>query len=317
MEQLSFSSESAAFSALAERISLPVCAKQIETLVCHLGSMTNPTLTDAVRSSNIMDISIMMQAVKLLECYPIHKALLIGENVIFNSFFHSMLDMLSKRNIDISLYTELPILKAAGYTDIPAMLASYKVHVVARLPALDEHDTAGWGGTEAMKRSIAALQHLNSLGYGLEPDLSITLVYFYPKETENPQKYKPEEIASWVEERLAATVNKVKVLNTRPGLGMGEPSDEAAYLAKLSRFYHALNEENLEKLPCRHSLCLTWNGIFYDCETNAILERGLSGSVPRHILSYDEVLNKREINLSAHCLACLAGNGSSILEEQN
>ncbi len=315
MEQPFFSNEAEAFSALSEKISLPVCAKQIEQLVCHLGSMRNPTLTDTVNSSNVMDISIMMQAVKLLECYPIHKALLIGENVIFNSFFHSLLDMLAKRNIDISLYTELPILKAAGYTDVPAMLAAHKVHVLAHLPALDERDTGSWGGTEAMKRSIAALQHLNSLGYGLEPDLPLTLIYFCPKEEENPEKYKPENIASWVEERLAATVNKVKVLNARPGLGMGEAADEAAYLARLSRFYQAINSDNLEKISCRHSLCLTWNGIFYDCATNAILERGLLGSVPRHILSYNEVLNKREINISAHCLACLASSGSTLVED--
>ena len=221
--------------------------------------------------------------------------------------------MLSKRNIDIFLYTELPILKAAGFTDVSEMLASYKVHVIVHLPTLDEFDINGWGGHEAMKRSIAALQNLNSLGYGIEQDLSLSVVYYIPNNCQDPDSITEESISSWLEERLAVTVNSVKVIYNRPGLGMGPASDDEAYLSRLNKLYNLFSPEKLGHLQCQHSLCVTYNGLFYDCQTNAIMERKLSDNLPQHILSFDESLNNRPIAIGPDCLSCMTKHGASLL----
>ncbi len=256
----------------------------------------------------------MMQIIKILDTYPIRNATLLGENTIFNSFFHSLLDMLTKHGVHISLYTELPILKAAGFTDVAAMLASYKIHLMVHLPTLDEFDIPGWGGHEAMKRSIAALQNLNDLGYGLEQDLPLTVVYYIPNHCSDPSIYTPEKIAAWLEERLAVTANTVKVLQARPGLGSGPAYSEPEYLHRLSKLMEQFDPNQLGKLQCQHSLCVTWNGIFFDCQSNAMMEKTLADNMPRHILSFDESLNERPIHINYNCLACLSKNGSSLLD---
>lgn len=316
MSDICFSSLEEASRTVINRLGGCPCCQHIDQLICHLGSMANPTLANSAQGSEVMDISIMMQILKIIETYPIRKAILVGENTIFNSFFHSLLDMLAKHDVAITLYTELPILKAAGFTDVSAMLASYKVHVIAHIPTLDEFNISGWGGYEAMKRSIAALQNLNSLGYGLEQDLPLSVVYFIPNNCADPAAITPEKINDWLEERLAVTVNQVKVLNARPGLGMGPAFDEPEYLQRLSNLYSQFSDRQLGRLQCQHSLCVTWNGIFYDCQSNAMMEQPLSGNLPRHILSFDEVLNRREINISHNCLACLTENGASLISEE-
>src|SRR5467141_3240055 len=71
----------------------------------------------------------------------------------------------------------LTILLERGYEDLAALLARNKVEIVASMPCYTPANVNAQRGDGAFEGSIAALQLLNSLGYGIEPELPLHLVY--------------------------------------------------------------------------------------------------------------------------------------------
>src|SRR5688572_7729828 len=82
---------------------------------------------------------------------------------------------LNRRVIDRS---NLTIIVARGYQDLPEFLAAHQVEIVASLPCYSAENTDRQRGDGVFDRSIEALKRLNSLGYGQpESGLLLTLVY--------------------------------------------------------------------------------------------------------------------------------------------
>jgi len=74
--------------------------------------------------------------------------------------------------------SNLTILLAPGFRDLPEFLAAHRVEVVASLPCYLEENTDAQRGDGVFARSIEALLRLNALGYGRPGSgLDLTLVY--------------------------------------------------------------------------------------------------------------------------------------------
>src|SRR5207302_8752395 len=92
----------------------------------------------------------------------------------------------------------LTILLDPGYAHLPAFLAKHKVEIIASMPCYTPENVNMQRGQGVFDGSIAALQRLNSLGYGIEPELPLHLVYnpvgaFLPgQQTELESDYKRE-----------------------------------------------------------------------------------------------------------------------------
>ena len=92
----------------------------------------------------------------------------------------------------------LTILVEAGYEDLGEFLARNKVEVVASMPCYSPENVNAQRGEGVFEGSIAALQLLNSLGYGIDPELPLHLIYnpvgvfLPPSQAELDADYKRE-----------------------------------------------------------------------------------------------------------------------------
>src|SRR5205823_12655840 len=73
--------------------------------------------------------------------------------------------------------SNLTILLHPGYEDLPGFLAGHRVEIIASMPCYTPENVNAQRGEGVFDESIAALQLLNSLGYGIEPELPLHLVY--------------------------------------------------------------------------------------------------------------------------------------------
>ena len=92
----------------------------------------------------------------------------------------------------------LTILLEHGYEALAPFFAKNKVEIIASMPCYSAENVNAQRGEGVFEGSIAALQLLNSLGYGTDPDLPLHLVHnpvgaFLPaSQTELETDYKRE-----------------------------------------------------------------------------------------------------------------------------
>src|SRR6266700_3015250 len=71
----------------------------------------------------------------------------------------------------------LTILVEPGYEDLGEFLATNKVEIIASMPCYSSENVNAQRGEGVFEGSITALQLLNSVGYGIDPELPLHLVY--------------------------------------------------------------------------------------------------------------------------------------------
>jgi radical SAM/Cys-rich protein len=211
----------------------------------------------------------------------------------------------------------LTILLESGYEDLAQFLATKKVEIVASMPCYSAENVNAQRGEGVFDGSIAALQLLNSLGYGIDPKLPLHLVYnpvgafLPPSQDELEIDYKRE-----LKKHFGIVFNKLYALANLP-IGRF-----ASYLRRNGRLeeymqllIHAFNPATISGLMCRNTISVGWRGEVYDCDFNQQLEMRWSnggGSKPLFLWDIDpDLLEGREIMTGNHCFGCTAGAGSS------
>lgn len=222
---------------------------------------------------------------------------------------------LGRRVIDRS---NLTILLAPGFDDLPEFLAEHEVEVVASLPCYLEENCDSQRGDGVFRRSIEALRRLNALGYG-QPgsELLLTLVYnpigssLPPSQAELEEAYRQELRTRYgVEFSRLFTITNLPI--SRFLVDLLETGQYEPYMQKL---VEAFNPVAAEGVMCRTMLSVDWRGNLYDCDFNQMLELGLSSGLPGNIRDLDKAamtqLARRQIVTARHCFGCTAGAGSS------
>ena len=80
----------------------------------------------------------------------------------------------------------------------------------------------------------------------------------------------------------------------------------------MGRLVAAYNPDAAERVMCRSTLSVGWDGRLYDCDFNQMLEMPIAAG-PRTIFDVASFasLDGGPIATAAHCLGCTAGAGSS------
>jgi radical SAM/Cys-rich protein len=211
----------------------------------------------------------------------------------------------------------LTILLEPGYEDLAQFLATKKVEIVASMPCYSAENVNAQRGEGVFEASIAALQLLNSLGYGTDPHLPLHLVYnpvgafLPPSQEELEVDYKRE-----LEKQFRIRFNKLYALSNLP-IGRF-----ASYLRRSGRLeeymqllIHAFNPATISGLMCRNTISVGWRGEVYDCDFNQQLGMQWSsngGSNRLFLWDIDpDSLEGRDVMTGDHCFGCTAGAGSS------
>jgi radical SAM/Cys-rich protein len=158
---------------------------------------------------------------------------------------------------------------------------------------------------------------LNSLGYGIDPELPLHLVYnpagafLPPSQDELESDYKRE-----LQKRFGIVFNRLYTLANLP-IGRF-----AAYLRRIDELdkyiqllIDAFNPATIEGLMCRNTISVGWQGEVYDCDFNQQLGMqwlGNGGNKPLFLWDVDpDSLENRAIMTGDHCFGCTAGAGST------
>jgi len=210
--------------------------------------------------------------------------------------------------------TNLTILLDDGYEDIAEFLAENRVEVIASLPCYLPDNVERQRGKGTFSKSIEALKKLNSLGYGIDGGLVLNLVFnpsgaFFP-----PAQHAIEaDFRRELQKRYGVTFTNLFTITNMPlGRFLKFLKDSGNLEEYSRRLQEAHNPSAAEKVMCRHTLSVGWDGSLYDCDFNLTLDLKCDHGAPVHLKDFDrDSLNKRRIVTGFHCYGCTAGAGSS------
>ncbi len=211
--------------------------------------------------------------------------------------------------------SNLTILLAPGFQDLPQFLAEHCVEIVASLPCYLKENTDAQRGDGVFDKSITALRRLNALGYG-QPDsgLVLTLVYnplgpsLPPPQAKLEAAYRRE-----LDARYGIQFNRLYTITNMPiSRFLDDLVQSGQYERYMQTLIDAFNPAAAPAVMCRTTLSVGWDGRLYDCDFNQMLELGLAPGLPQSIHDFDfELLSHRRIVTGLHCYGCTAGSGSS------
>jgi radical SAM/Cys-rich protein len=211
----------------------------------------------------------------------------------------------------------LTILLEQGYEDLGEFLAMNNVEIIASMPCYTAENVNAQRGEGVFEDSIAALRLLNSLGYGIKPQLPLHLVYnpvgafLPPSQGDLELDYKRE-----LKKHFGIVFNRLYALANLP---IGRFASYLRHNDNLEDYMHllinAFNPATIGGLMCRNTISVGWRGEVYDCDFNQQLGMqwsGNCGSKPLFLWDIDpDSLEGRAIMTGDHCFGCTAGAGSS------
>lgn len=221
---------------------------------------------------------------------------------------------LRREHIPVQVRTNLTALLEPGLEGLAGFFRDHRVQLFASIPCFLDGDASHQRGVGVLERSAEVLRRLNALGYGLDPELPLSLVY-NPGEAEALPDQALLEAGCRRElgdrlgirfTRLLANVN-VPVGRFRSELSRTGRLEE--YQAMLERSF---NPQTLDGLQCRHQISVRWDGTLHDCDFNMAVGLPVDHGASARLEDFDpSLLERRRIVTGAHCFACTAGAGGS------
>ena len=218
------------------------------------------------------------------------------------------------RDLDVLVRTNLTIMHRDGYTDLPEFYRDNGVHLIAALPCYRPENVNQQRGLQVYEKSIEVIRRLNSVGYGLEPDLPLTLVYNPAGPTLPPEQARLEcDYRRELQRRFGIRFTRLHTITNMP-IGrfrhdLRRDGHDEQYLRLLRESF---NPDTLDELMCRRQIHVSWDGTLHDCDFNYALAKPTDHGAPKHIRDFDPAaLIHRRIVTGEHCFGCTAGHGSS------
>lgn len=291
----------------------------IEILQINLGLKCNQQcqhchLEAAPHRKEMMDWPTMERVLKAARESQVRLVDLTGGAPELNPHFRRFLVALREQALPVQVRTNLTVLLEPGVQDLPHFFREHQIQLVASMPCYLEENVRAQRGRGVYEKSVAAIQRLNALGYGRQPDLPLNLVYnpggpfLPPSQAALEEDYRRE-----LNNRFGISFTQLLTITNMP-LGrfrkdLLRRQQEGDYL-KLLR--ESFNPQTVPGLMCRHQLSVGWDGTLYDCDFNLALGLPVNHGAPDHIRSFRVPdLRSRRIVTGEHCFACAAGSGSS------
>jgi radical SAM/Cys-rich protein len=209
----------------------------------------------------------------------------------------------------------LTVLFEDGQHELACFLAAEGVEVVASLPCYQLDNVDRQRGDGVFDKSIAALQQLNALGYGVPGSgLQLSLVYNPQGPSLPPPQARLEaDYRRELGERFGIVFTRLLALTNMPiqrfGSTLVTKGQFHGYMDLLRENFVAAN---LQGVMCRTLLSVDWQGYLYDCDFNQQLQIPLAYRARAHLRDLlHEDPEGLDIQVADHCFGCTAGQGSS------
>jgi len=313
----------------SQKLKAPFLKRQISVLQVNLGKICNLACTHChveaspTRTEELTP-EICQQLIEIIHRFPqIQTVDLTGGAPEMLYGFRALVKAARELGKEAIVRSNLTIYFENGYTDIPEFFAQNQVRVVASMPCYLEDNVDKMRGKGVFDKSIQALQWLNRLGYGSNPDLILDLVYNPPLPNSNKFSLAPNqqglEIAykTHLQEHFGIVFNNLFTITNLP-IGRSKFHLRHRKLEEeYSQFLEShFNPDTLDRLMCRNQLSIDYQGNIYDCDFNQM--ENLPARSPNgetltvaNILELGSLDIIQNIQTDDYCYGCTAGSGSS------
>ncbi|ALF56056.1 radical SAM protein [Nostoc piscinale CENA21] len=317
------------FTNFNHKLNTPLTKKQITVLQINLGKRCNLACTHchveaSPKRTEELSPEICTQLIELIHKFPeIEIVDLTGGAPEMNYGFKPLVEVARATNKQVIVRSNLTIYFVDGFGDLPEYFAQNQVRIVASLPCYLADNVDKMRGAGVFDDSIKALQWLNRVGYGHEPNLILDLVY-------NPQLPIGEKFALAPEQQqleqdykkfLKYKFNiKFNNLFTITNLPVGRTKlyleRKQLYIPYLQFLEAHFNASTVEHLMCRNELSIDYLGNVYDCDFNQMMNlpaKNANGEnlTVAQLLAASNLDLISEVQTAAYCYGCTAGSGSS------
>lgn len=307
---------------LLEQTRFPAIARsRLDTLQVNLGYKCNQTclhchVNAGPNRTEMMEDDMLALVPQVLAARGIKTLDLTGGAPELNTGFRALVRAARAQGVRVIDRCNLTILFEPGQDDLAEFLAEQQVEVVASMPCYSAANVDKQRGDGVFDKSIAALQRLNSLGYG-QPDSGLTLNLVYnpqgavlpPNQQQLQADYKRELLA-----HFGIVFNDLFALTNMPIQRFGSTLvSKGTFDTYMVLLQHSFQADNLAGVMCRTTVSVDWQGWLSDCDFNQQLGLPLGTSgVRRHLRDLLSItLQDQPIRVAGHCFGCTAGQGSS------
>ena len=266
------------------------------------------------KRTEIMTWDVMEKILHWAEKASIERVDLTGGAPELNPNFRKFCERLISMGITITSRCNITVLYEPGQEDLAQWYAQHKVRLVCSLPCYTEDNVDAQRGKGVFDKSIAGLQLLNSLGYGIDDHLPLDLVYnpvgaFLPPEQMGLEEDYRRMLSKNFDIRFSSLLAITNIPINRFAHALQRDKELEDYQHLLVTNFNA---DTVDQLMCKHLINLDWEGHVFDCDFNQMLEIPLGGGEEKYLwdLDIDEVQGKT-VATNRHCFGCTAGAGSS------
>lgn len=210
----------------------------------------------------------------------------------------------------------LTILLEPSYAGLAEFLAAHRVEIIASMPCYSAANVNAQRGEGVFDASITALQRLNALGYGIDPNLPLHLVYnpigasLPAPQGELEADYKRELNTHFgIQFNALYTITNLPIARFAAWL-----RQHGQYQEYLDLLVQSFNPATVDALMCRDTISVSWEGEVFDCDFNQMVKLPLGGAErgARFLWDLDPAaLVAEPVAVADHCFGCTAGAGSS------
>jgi radical SAM/Cys-rich protein len=318
-----------AVTPFSQKLRTHLTKNQITVLQINLGKRCNLACTHChveagPKRTEELTPEICDQLIELIHRFPqLQTVDLTGGAPEINHGFKPLVEAARATGKEVIVRSNLTIFFEPGYQDLPEYFAQHQVRVVASLPCYLEDNVDKMRGNGVYNDSIRAIQRLNQLGYGKNPQLILDLVYnpALPV-SENfsltPNQVKLEQDYKWfLKQNFDIEFNQLFTITNLPiGRTKFYLQRTKLYTPYLIFLADNFNPTTVEHLMCRNELSIDYLGNVYDCDFNQMEEipaKSRSGETltVSKLLAAGRLDMIDEIRTASYCYGCTAGCGSS------
>ena len=208
--------------------------------------------------------------------------------------------------------TNLTIHLEPEYEGYLEFMKDHKVEIVASLPFYEKDKTDRQRGMGVYDESIEVLQKLTKMGYGVEDDLILDLVYNPNGAILPGDQVELENIYRAKLDEYGIKFNQLFTITNNPSGRFYNWLERSGNLERyMDKLLAAFNPATIDDVMCRDMISVNDDGTLYDCDFNLAIKLGMVDEPKTVDQALEMGLGKRKIATANHCYGCTAGSGSS------
>ncbi len=278
---------------------------------CNL-SCTHCHLEAGPARTELMGRDVMEACVKVFVDNGFSIADITGGAPEMNPDLEWLIEALSPLAEKVMVRTNLVICEDEAYARYLDVYRKNKVEIVCSMPCYGREGVDGQRGAGTYDSLVRMLKKLNDIGYGIDPDLQLDLVYnpddpsLAPAQAGLEQTYKET-----LEREHGIVFNNLFALTNSPLGRFGKRLQATGELADyVDLLVSSFNKDTIPHLMCLSQLSVGWDGKLYDCDGHQAIDVPVDAWDSIFDLSEGH-LEPREVKTSIACFSCTAGSGSS------